>query len=279
MKLLNKIFAGTTLALAALSSQAAIIQPASGNGELMVVLYTGGNSNSFVVDLGVTIGSFDTTINQSFNLSTSPYYATFLSNNGGVSPVGFAVLGGDQSGLNTVAGAKNFFFTSAANTTPSAPTNLTLATRLGALDSFQQALNSNSGPVTPTFSGNHDTLTDGSSLSTSGTGPTSFSVLNAGVISPSGITMVAAGSQAELFKLSTAAGASSATTTLTDFFSAIEDPSNLGGVFSLNATTGVLDFVGAPSVVNPVPEASEWAMMLSGLGMVGLMVRRRRNNI
>jgi hypothetical protein len=276
MKLLNKMFAGTTLALAALSAQAAIIQPASGNGELMVVLYTGGNANSFVVDLGITIGSFDTTINQSFTLSTSPYYATFLSNNGGVSPVGFAVLGGDQTGLNTAAGAKNFFFTS--NATPTAPSNGILSTRLGALDSWQQALNSNSGVVSATFSGNHNTLTDGSSLSTSSTGSTSFSVLNAGVISPSGITMVAAGGQAELFKLSTAAGASSATTTLTDFFSATETNDN-GGYFSLNATTGVLDYFGAPSVVNPVPEASEWAMMLSGLGMVGLMVRRRRNNI
>jgi hypothetical protein len=72
MKLLEKMLAGTALALATLTTHAAIIQPAGGDGELMVVLHTIGNDNSFVLDLGITFGNFDTTTNQSFNLSASP---------------------------------------------------------------------------------------------------------------------------------------------------------------------------------------------------------------
>jgi hypothetical protein len=278
MKLLNKILASTTLALAAVSSQAAIISPATGSGELIAILYTAGNQNSFVLDLGFTLATFDVNTNQSFNLSASPYYSTFLSNNTAASPVVFAVLGGDSTGLITAAGSKNMFITSAANTTPPTPTSTLLNNRIGPLESFGGALNSNSGVVSATFSGNHNTLTDGSSLSSAPSTSTSFSTLNAGTISPSGITMVASGSQAELFKLSSGAGAS-ANGTVTDFFSDTETDSNLGGYFVLNSTTGTLDYFGAPSVINPVPEASEWAMMLSGLSMLGLMVRRRRNNI
>jgi hypothetical protein len=200
-----------------------------------------------------------------------------LNNNAGVfaSPVKFIVLGADGSGLPSVAGAKNLFATSTANSTISPPTNTVLNNRIGALDNFQQALNCNSAVVSFTFSGNHNSLTDGSSLSTAPGASTSFSTLNVGVISPIGFAMVPAGEQAELFRVTSSNG-TAASATVTDFFSATETSDNLGGYFTLNANTGVLDYFGAPSVVNPVPEASEWAMMLSGLCMVGLMVRRGR---
>ena len=261
--------------MAAMSSQAAIIQPASGNGELTVVLYNGATNNSFLVDLGKTLSSFDTTTNQTFSLSSSPYYNTFLTNVG-AGLITFGVLGGDSTGLTSVANAKNLWLTSAANSTPPAPTNANLSTRIGALDSYQQAHNGvSSGPLTS----NHSTLTDGSSISVAANTTSSFSTLNNGVVNPSGVSMVAVGGQAELFKIATATG-SAATAIVTDFFSDTETPSNLGGYFTVDLTAGNLNYFGAPTtVVPPIPEASEWAMMLSGLGMLGLMVRRRRNNI
>jgi hypothetical protein len=275
MKSLNKIFAGMTLAMAAMSSQAAILQPTTGNGELTVVLYNGASNNSFLVDLGKTLSSFNTTLNQTFSLSSSPYYSTFLTNVG-AGLITFGVFGGDNTGLTAVADDKNLWVTSAANSTPPSPTNANLSTRIGALNTYQQAHNGvSSGPLTS----NHSTLTDGSSISVAANTTSSFSTLNNGVVSPSGVTMVAVGGQAELFKIATATG-SAATAIVTDFFSDTETPSNLGGYFTVDLTSGNLNYFGAPTtVVPPIPEASEWAMMLSGLGMLGLMVRRRRNNI
>jgi hypothetical protein len=48
---------------------------------------------------------------------------------------------------------------------------------------------------------------------------------------------------------------------------------------SLATLTLKLNYFGTPAVVNPIPEVSEWAVMLSGLVMLGLMVRRRRDNV
>ena len=172
--------------------------------------------------------------------------------------------------------SKQLYLTSSANSTPSAPSNSTLATRVGLVNTFQQALNGANGV---TFNGTHSTDLNGSSLDTATGTATSFSTIQAGVISPSGITMVTAGSQAEFFAIQTSfPGGTTTAANVTDFFSGTETSTNLGGYFTLNAATGTLDYFGEPTVVNAIPEASEWAMMLSGLAMLGLMVRRRRNN-
>jgi hypothetical protein len=283
MKLLKKLVAGSVFATAALSAQASIIFPNTGDSELIAILYTINNQNSFVIDLGRTLTTFDTTLNQSFNLASSPFYATFLANNavGTPSPITFTILGADSTGPNTGFESKVLFLASAEGSTPPAPTNANLGTRAGLTNTFLQTLSGQAN--NSTYSGNHISLTDGTSLDTTSGTSSSFSTISAGVLGPSGITMVAAGSKAELFKIATTfPGTTNTTSTVTDFFSGTETSSNTGAYFDLNTTTGVLSFFGAPTtdpVVNPVPEASEWAMMLSGLAMVGLMVRRRRNNI
>jgi hypothetical protein len=276
MKLIKKIFAGTTLAVAMASSQAALITPSTGDGELMVVLYNLANNNSLVVDLGKTLSTFDTALNQTFSLSSSPYWSTFIGSAGN-NPITYAVLGADSTGpINGVVGAKNLFVTALSGSAPANISNTTLSTRAGNFNTFQGNLNN--GPTGPTYSFNHDTATDGSSLDTTSGTNTSFSFLSNNLASS--LTMVATTAAAELFQYTTSAGTSGANATIVDFYSATETPTNTGGVFSVNQATGVLSYLGDPGVVvNPVPEASEWAMMLSGLGMLGLMVRRRRNNI
>jgi hypothetical protein len=276
MKLLKKFFAGTTLAVAMASGHAALIAPNTGDGELLAVFFTVGNNNSFTIDLGVTISSFNTALNQSFSLSASPLWNTFLTNNVLNSPITFSVIGADSTGGSLNAGDKNLFVTIPGNSVAPTLTNSQLTTRAGNVNTYQIALNST--PNGGTFNGTHSTATDGFSLDTSGTGPTtSFTTLSGGVLA--GFPLVAAGGFAELIKLSTTQGSSSTPSTVTDFYSGSETPTNLGAYFTLDTGTGTLSYFGEPTVVNPVPEASEWAMMLSGLGMLGLMVRRRRNNI
>jgi hypothetical protein len=273
MKLIKKLFAGSVLAAAVMSANASIIIPnTSGGSELFAVLYTVGNSNSLIVDLGTTISSFNTNNGtagspQSFNLAASPYYSTFISNNAGASTVQYAVVGANQFGST-----KQLWVTGPVDTI--APVNnANLAIRTGQVNGFVGAVNT--GATTPSFSNGHS-ATDGSSLDTGGN-TSSFSVL-AGNLSTS-LTMVDAGQSAELFRYVTSSSSGTAQSTVTDFFSATETLTNLGGYFTLSAT-GTLDYFGVPgSVVNPIPEASEWAMMLSGLAMLGLMVRRRRNNV
>jgi hypothetical protein len=280
MNTFKKLLIGSAIAASAMSSQAAIIDGQLGDGEFFVILNTISNNNSFIFDLGKTLSTFDINTNQSFNLASSPYYATFLSNNTANDPVRFGVIGADSQGPNTgLADSKQLYVTALANTTPANQSNSILATRSGNLDGFIGAVNG--APNSTTFSGNHGTTTDGSSLDTVASSTTSFGPFSGAFVAANALTMVVRGSSAELFKYGTSfPGTANTASVITDFFSATETSTNLGGYFTLS-NAGVLDYFGAPTgpVVNPVPEASEWAMMLSGLAMVGLMVRRRRNNV
>lgn len=294
MNLIKKLFAGSAFVAAVASSHATIIHPnTSGGSELFVVLYTANNQNSLIVDLGVTLSNFNwdnmgyrfpwnaISVEQvtkfaeySFNLASSPYYSTFIENNAGVSTVQFAVIGANQFGST-----KQLWVTGAENTTPVNLTNRQLATRTSAMNNFVGAVNT--GVDTASYTNGHS-VTNGSSLDT-GSNATSFSALSGNLTSA--LTMVDAGQSAELFSYVTSSSNNNANSTLTDFYSTYEvkyffggpeTPGNPGGYFTMNITTGSLDYYGNPP--EAIPEASEWAMMLSGLGVLGLMVRRRKNS-
>jgi hypothetical protein len=278
MKSFKKLLTGTALAVAAMSSQAAIIQPSTGDGELFVVIFNPANNYSFVQDLGVTISNFNTANNQSFSVTASPYWTQFTAALG-TGVAAFGVLGADSAGVSTVADSRRLYVTTTEGASPLTYSNGDLATRATLTNTFVQTINGGTN-VSATFLANHSTVTDGSSLSLVPSTTTSFSTLNNGVLAPSAALLVNAGDKAELFKYGTTAGNASVPATLQDFYGDTETSSNVGAYFTLNTANGTLDYVGAPgAVVNPVPEASEWAMMLSGLGMLGFMVRRRRNNI
>jgi hypothetical protein len=270
MKLIKKLFAGSVLAAAMASGQAAIITPGTAGGsELFAVLYTIGNQNSLIVDLGTTITNFATAPAQSFNLAASPYYSTFISNNAGASTIQYSIIG-----VNSAGSTKQLWVTAPEGTTPANVTNASLSTRTSAMNNFVVAVNSS--PNSATYTNGHS-ATDGSSLDTTSGTATSFSVMSGNL--GTALVMVDAGTNAELFRYVTSSSSNTAAATVTDFFSATETPGNVGGYFKLN-TSGTLDYFGDPTpVVNPIPEASEWAMMLSGLAMLGLMVRRRRSNV
>jgi hypothetical protein len=53
---------------------------------------------------------------------------------------------------------------------------------------------------------------------------------------------------------------------------------NFGGVGSLDNSISTFDFSFAPDSVAAVPEPSEWAMMMVGLGLVGAMARRKNRS-
>jgi hypothetical protein len=283
MKLIKKLLTGAALAVSAMSAQAAILLPATGDSEFVVFVLNPSNGVSLAFDTGFRISTFDTAVsNSSFaNLSTSPYWTQFISGLAGTT-ASFGVVAADSIGPASALDSRRVYLTALAGTSPSNTDNGTLSNRAGNVQSSLNALN---GAQTTTFLTAQNASADGSSLSLAPGAISSWSTLNNGVIGPTAFNapMVNVGNKAELFKIGTSAGAGITTgspANLTDFYSDTETDTNTGAFFELNIGTGALSYTGAPTtVVNPVPEASEWAMMLSGLGMLGLMVRRRRNNI
>ena len=266
----TKIFAGALAALAVSASQASIIQPSTGDSEVVAVLYDfAGTGNSFTLDTGILFSAFDTTQNQSFNLATlSPLWNNFKSSVTGT--MQFGVMAADGVGPATgVAGSRSILFTTAAGNGPSGLNNTKVNQAAGAIGGTYLAAISGAAN-NPSFTSLHSSTANGSSFSLGGAGATGFDVFQNNWNTPLGIQMINAGSNAELFKAALTGASGPNPATVTDFYKATETATNLGGFWTLDASSGVLAYNAAP-----VPEASEWAMMLAGLGMVGFMVRRR----
>ena len=272
----TKIFAGALAALAVSASQASIILPTTGDSEVVAVLYDfAGTGNSFTLDTGILFSAFDTTLNQSFNLATlSPLWNNFKSSVTGT--MQFGVLGADGSGPNTGTGSRKILFTSAVGNGPvglGGLTNTKVATQSSNIGTAYLQVISGAAD-NASFTSTHTSSTNGSSFSLGGSGATGFNVFQANWNSPLGIQMIAAGRQAEMFRADTVTGTTATAASVTDFYSATETATNVGGYWTLDSASGVLAYNAAP-----VPEASEWAMMLAGLGMVGFMVRRRSRQL
>ena len=268
----TKIFAGVLAALAVSASQASIILPTTGDSEVVAVLYDfAGTGNSFTLDTGILFSAFDTTLNQSFNLATlSPLWNNFKSSVTGT--MQFGVLASDGAGPNSGPGSRKILFTTGPGNGPVGPGGLT-NTRVAtpSTNVSTNYLQSISGAVdNANFTSLHRNNANGSSFSLGGGGATGFNIFQANWNQALGIQMINAGNKAEMFRADTVTGSTATPASVTDFYAATETATNLGGFWTLDSTNGVLAYNAAP-----VPEASEWAMMLAGLGMVGFMVRRR----
>jgi hypothetical protein len=258
----------------AVSAQAAIIQPSTGNSDILAVLTdagTGGTGSVFVFDTGIQLDSFDYQAPLNFNLTTNSLFNQWFATTTG--QIRYTVLGVDSLGNGTsTAGTRRALFTTTANTTPLTGVNNNLWQSVTAnigTTSFQAwngATNSATNFTT------HNTQTNGASYHTATSGSVSYAVFAANWLSALGLSAVNIGNNAEFFyaqNTTTSAGK----VTVTDFYSSTETPTNLGGFWNLS-TAGQLTYTAAP-----VPEASEWAMMLAGLGLIGFMVRRRSFNV
>lgn len=273
---LTKIFAGALAALAVSASQATIILPISGDSEVIAVLNDfGGSGNSFTLDTGILFSAFDTTVNQTFNLGTlSPLWNNFKNSVTGT--LQFGILAADGAGPNSGVGARKILFTSTPGTVAIGGAGLNNGKVALASSNVGSAyMQQISGAAdNPNFTSLHTSSLNGSSFMLGAGGATGFTVFFNNWYLPLGQQMVSAGTapnnRAEMFRVETVAGNTQGLPTLTDYYSATETATNLGGYWTLDANSGVLAYNAAP-----VPEASEWAMMLAGLGMVGFMVRRR----
>jgi hypothetical protein len=183
-------------------SHAEIIPPDSGDGELILVLYSSANKHSLAIDLGVTISAFKVANSQGFDLTPSQSYESFVKEAKG--QISFIVIGADSSGPISVVDSRQLLVTSVQGSAVPAPTNSDLSTFAGRLNTYQKALNTTADWAD--FSGTHNAKDNGSSIDRVSGGSTSFQVLNLGILSQVGAKMAASGSKAELVSIKSVDG-------------------------------------------------------------------------
>lgn len=273
-------------------AHAKIELPNDGDSELILVMINKNTANPdssvFVLDLGIRGYDFNSNLNQSFNLSSNAVYTAWRSSVSSPSnPYFFAVVGSDALGTFP----NRAIWTSSLSSSLLGPgssgtlSNNYVTSRSNSLQGFIQEHNDRLNEPGIGLS-THLIRTDPSNPYDAVTNP----YVNANGASyetkPDAVggqnfqanwaagwnqTFAQVGQKAEFFKVTGVAGGGAGVATIQDFFSATETAANPGGFWSIAGD--VLSYTGAPTA--PVPEASEWAMMLGGLGLVGFFARRR----
>ena len=268
---------------ASASSFAAIATPDTpGGGELYFVVYeqgapNGGLDQSFTLDLGIGINSFMASKNTFQNwatltASTNSVWANFLATSD-ISSLQFAVLGAKSTSTSTSSSVASSVFSTVTlgnegnvvpplTTSSSQNSNSQLSTMIGGqMTSYQNNVSN---------TGSHLTQANGQSVNAIGSGAyfqdTNMAAFN------------------NLLKFTNNNAVGSAPVEFTQLYR-----SPVGTGKALEAVMpGKVSFVqsggdyvltyGANLVptVTPVPEASTYALLLSGLGALGFVARRRK---
>lgn len=275
------IFSGPALA--------AIEGGATGNGELLLnVRYYGGSSAtsggddiSGLFDLGFRMDDMlaqngQAGFNKSWDLTSGAYGASWNQLMSFVGPanahlVGFNVIALDNTDFGTIGGSR-YLTTMNVDTAPK------LATRpLVAFQNMEKYIDANNSR------GTHATDANGASVATPTDDPnTFFGAINGfgqgdnWLANTTADTTQPLGTEQNFWFLTTSSLSSFAQAVKTPFGVDLNNDGSIGeGEFSKFKLTenGVLTFT-SPSV-SPIPEADTWAMLLAGLGMLGMIVRRR----
>ncbi len=235
-----------------------------GAGELFLVVTDTTARYSFVGDLGVGMNSFlgASNTSNSWSLAGFSSWTPFVSAIGGsLNNATYAVYAFDNIGGTSTANNKRLLTTIAAGGDTLSTNNSKLGTAIGTATATTWLVNgvqSSTVPAGFNLLSDHDTVANGSSYTNNAV---AYSDANIGIklknTLPFDTTTVASGT-ADFWLLG-----NSGSSTL-----ALANKFQQAGQFSLNGTT-------LAYTVAAVPEAQTYALMLSGLGLVGFMVRRR----
>jgi MYXO-CTERM domain-containing protein len=285
-----KALAVTAVMAASAPALAAIEGGPTGNGELLLnVRYYGGDSAtsggddiSGLFDLGIKMNDMialngQTDINKSWDMTGGAYGASwnqlisFVTSHGGdTSKIGYNVIALDSSTPNT-AGGVHYLTTGNVDAYP-----VIGNANVKSLSGMQQYIDANNSR------GTHATDANGASTATPTDVPNSFFGAINGFgqgdtwLTKAGLDTTQPLDTAQHFWLLTTSSTSTLAKGITTPFGAdLDHDGKITGdefsKFNLNGN-GTLSFT---SPVSAVPEADTWAMLLAGLGMLGMMVRRR----
>jgi hypothetical protein len=276
MKILQRFCFGA-LALAFAQNVLADINPVNSadalGSDLVFVMHDKGNDSVFLLDLGIRTMQFNPDAALRFDLGANAVFTEWLRDHSTATGMDFAVMGAKQSGnYATRVGLSTSF--SIDGSAPGNTTNSSFQTITGNVGpSVLQAHQSLTTAPDRSAVTTHPTDLNGADYQTATAGGSSYANFAATWLATMGFKATLVGQNAEFFRITAGAGTLNARTNVEDFFAATETAANPGGFWAVS--NNVLTYTGAPTVVAPVPEPSEWAMMLLGLGVVGGLARRR----
>ena len=264
---LKALAAALVLSASSLSAQAAMDPNSTGNGSFVLSLWNQASGTSATFDLGVNYSSFSDLVNGSFNLATGDYATawnsfTTTSTSGSTMWAIFAGDGGLVGGERArTAGAYGYYTT--ANSLNGFDQILDTAAVSDVTTNMDRYISANNNL------GNHNAVANGASVATLtetagagssdayGTGKAGAAGLSAGAEFGNSLQMVHILSQGTLAP--------------TASFMA-----NAGTNYTFTLSSAGLLSVNSGSITTPVPEADSYAMLLAGLGVLGLVARRRK---
>jgi len=231
-----------------------------GTGELFLVVTDISKGYSFVGDLGVGMNSFlgASNTSNSWSLGGFTAWTPFVTAIGGsLTNATYAVYAFDNVGATTTVNNKRLLTTITAGGDISGNSNNRVGAAIGSAVATTWLVSGVQDAAYNTVS-NHATVVNGSSYTNN---PQAFSDANIGVSLQNNLlfdTTTAASGTADFWLLGNSSSSGLA----------LANTYQQAGTFSLNGTTLAYN-------VAAVPEAQTYALMLSGLGLVGFMVRRR----
>ena len=256
------LVAALALSTASLSAQAAMDLGSTGNGSFVLSIWNA-DIGSATFDLGFNYNSFASLVNQgSFDIATGSYADawTFISGSSS-KPTYWAVFAGDSQGTARTAGAYGYYTT--ANSTD----GMSQIASAGAVSTVVNKMDTYISANNIISSGNHGSETNGASTATltETAGAGSANAYGTGKPGSAGpIARAEIGQSIEMLHV-----LSQGTKAPTAEF--VANAAGTNYTFKLSSA-GLLT-VGA---VTAVPEADSYAMLLAGLGVIGLVARRRK---
>lgn len=276
---LKALVAALALSAASLSANAAMTNANSGDSSLILTMLDNNANISATFDLGYSYSTFQSLIEDShkfgtlsadgltksytFDMTKGDYadaWSTYWST-ASATDTKWAIYAADGTGSGV--GSRGMI------TTFSSGSNLSLTTQLvGAISGFEPYINANNNINALATSGatsNHDLVANGASTATGGAAfAESAAYGTAGRVNGQGyVATTTLDNSMTVVQLLSGANNTARITTST------LGNTNGNYTFSLSST-GVL------SIVTPVPEADSYAMLLAGLGLMGLIARRRK---
>lgn len=274
MKFQFKVLVAALALAATLPASAAMTKTAgTGGGDSSLILTlldtTAGVSATFY--LGFSKSSFVQTANGNWDLSTGNYASAWSSFWGVASAANtqYSVFAGDALGAGS--GEQSIFTTVASTWTTTS--NSVLGNMQASFDAYILANNA---------IGNHGAVADGASFATLATGGSAYAgvgpALGSGgkIGNAGGDTNALIGTNMSVFNIvrSSTNNINPATATKLSVLDTLANGTK-NPYFNMS-NTGTLTYTAA---VAAVPEADTSAMMLAGLGLMGFIARRRRNNV